>query len=227
MANVLERESTGLRDKRSEERERERERERESAWEREERVCVCVSERGREKGEREMPGARRQGFEAAEWSWIWSGVILIRLTATGRLQTDMKTKTIRSKLMILECSFLLSLFITLSSAHHTVFFIGVRERELTFYFFENEQERGSNLRRQRLVSPTAQVLVTHTTQPVQTESASWRAIGLRFDSWSPLSGALSRSQKCLSCSILYIPRVQISHSTTPNDHLWREKQWNT
>ena len=30
-----------------------------------------------------------------------------------------------------------------------------------------EWERGSNLRRQRLASPTAQVLVAQTTQPVQ------------------------------------------------------------
>ena len=32
---------------------------------------------------------------------------------------------------------------------------------------EKERERGSNLRRQRLASPTAQVLVAQTTQPVQ------------------------------------------------------------
>ena len=38
--------------------------------------------------------------------------------------------------------------------------INVEERE-------KERERGSNLRRQRLASPTAQVLVAQTTQPVQ------------------------------------------------------------
>ena len=32
---------------------------------------------------------------------------------------------------------------------------------------EKERERGSSLRRQRLASPTAQVLVAQTTQPVQ------------------------------------------------------------
>ena len=32
---------------------------------------------------------------------------------------------------------------------------------------KTERERGSNLRRQRLASPTAQVLVAQTTQPVQ------------------------------------------------------------
>ena len=38
---------------------------------------------------------------------------------------------------------------------------------------EKERERGSNLRRQRLASPTAQVLVAQTTQPVPAEPAEW------------------------------------------------------
>ena len=46
---------------------------------------------------------------------------------------------------------------------------------------EKEREQGSNLRRQRLASPTPQVLVAETNRPVQKESASWRALGLRSD----------------------------------------------
>ena len=42
-----------------------------------------------------------------------------------------------------------------------------REENLDVEEREKEQERGSNLRRQRLASPTAQVLVAQTTQPVQ------------------------------------------------------------
>ena len=38
--------------------------------------------------------------------------------------------------------------------------------------FEKEQESGSNLQRQRLASPTAQVLVAHTTQPVQKKKSA-------------------------------------------------------
>ena len=41
-----------------------------------------------------------------------------------------------------------------------------REENLDFEEREKEWERGSNLRRQRLASPTAQVLVAQTTQPV-------------------------------------------------------------
>ena len=47
-----------------------------------------------------------------------------------------------------------------------------REENLDVEEREKERERGSNLRRQRLASPTAQVLVAQTTQPVQKESAS-------------------------------------------------------
>ena len=42
-----------------------------------------------------------------------------------------------------------------------------REENLDVEEREKERERGSNLRRQRLASPTAQVLVAQTTQPVQ------------------------------------------------------------
>ena len=42
-----------------------------------------------------------------------------------------------------------------------------REQNLDVEEREKERERGSNLRRQRLASPTAQVLVAQTTQPVQ------------------------------------------------------------
>ena len=42
-----------------------------------------------------------------------------------------------------------------------------REENLDVEEKENERKRGSNLRRQRLASPTAQVLVAQTTQPVQ------------------------------------------------------------
>ena len=52
--------------------------------------------------------------------------------------------------------FFLSSFFFYDSKTH----IGVEERE-------KERERGSNLRRQHLASPTAQVLVAHTTRPVQ------------------------------------------------------------
>ena len=47
--------------------------------------------------------------------------------------------------------------------------IDVEEREENLDVEEREKERvrGSNLRRQRLASPTAQVLVAQTTQPVQ------------------------------------------------------------
>ena len=47
--------------------------------------------------------------------------------------------------------------------------VDVEEREENIDVAERkkERERGSNLRRQRLASPTAQVLVAHTTQPVQ------------------------------------------------------------
>ena len=50
-----------------------------------------------------------------------------------------------------------------------VIFVDVEEREenLDVEEREKERERGSNLRRQRLASPTAQVLVAQTTQPVQ------------------------------------------------------------
>ena len=46
---------------------------------------------------------------------------------------------------------------------------GGRETIFCSLFLENEKEweRGLNLRRQRLASPTAQVLVAQTTQPVQ------------------------------------------------------------
>ena len=42
-----------------------------------------------------------------------------------------------------------------------------REENLNVEEREKERDRRSNLRRQRLASPTAQVLVAHTTQPVQ------------------------------------------------------------
>ena len=42
-----------------------------------------------------------------------------------------------------------------------------REENLDVEEREKERERGSNLRRQRLASLTAQVLVAQTTQPVQ------------------------------------------------------------
>ena len=47
--------------------------------------------------------------------------------------------------------------------------IDVEEREENIDIEEREKEReqGSNLRRQRLASPTAQVLVAQTTQPVK------------------------------------------------------------
>ena len=42
-----------------------------------------------------------------------------------------------------------------------------REENIDVEEREKERERGSNLRRQRQASPTAQVLVAQTTQPVQ------------------------------------------------------------
>ena len=42
-----------------------------------------------------------------------------------------------------------------------------REENIDVEEREKERERGLNLRRQRLASPTAQVLVAQTTQPVQ------------------------------------------------------------
>ena len=45
--------------------------------------------------------------------------------------------------------------------------VGEREENIDVEEREKERERGSNLRRQRLASPTAQVLVAQTTQPVQ------------------------------------------------------------
>ena len=46
------------------------------------------------------------------------------------------------------------------SFRFTIFIVDIEERE-------KERERGSNLRRQRLASPTAQMLVAQTTRPVQ------------------------------------------------------------
>ena len=47
------------------------------------------------------------------------------------------------------------------------FFAEGREENTDVEEREKERERRSNLRRQRLASPTAQVLVAQTTQPVQ------------------------------------------------------------
>ena len=42
-----------------------------------------------------------------------------------------------------------------------------REEKVVVEEREKERKRGSNLRRQHLASPTAQMLVAQTTQPVQ------------------------------------------------------------
>ena len=54
---------------------------------------------------------------------------------------------------------------------HSTADVEEREENIDIEEREKERERGSNLRRQRLASPTAQVLVAQTTQPVQT--AEW------------------------------------------------------
>ena len=65
----------------------------------------------------------------------------------------------------------------------TVRGVDVGEREVIFvhYLRMRERERGSNLRRQRLASPTDQVLVAQTTWPVPKNWLRDELLGIRYD----------------------------------------------
>ena len=96
----------------------------------------------------------------------------------------------------------------------------LKEEFLTFSENENEWERGLNRRRQRLASPTAQMLVAQTTRPIHSVGVTntW-AVGLarrcrrRFN---PHSRSFSFSEKSKTF-LLFLERLHLQKKKEAND----------